>query len=147
MNKKFRKLILFVATGILVGSLSMIGCNNSNEEKVVIYTNADDEAVEAMKKAIDSNGYENKYLMQSFGTSELGGKLLAEGKDKNDISMKMAECIIKEGRKEIIKSYSIALYQGESTPTEDISGNIKYYKEKLTVDLLKEHQKLSEECK
>lgn len=70
-----------------------------------------------------------------------------KGKDKNDISMKMAECIIKEGRKEIIKSYPIALYQGESTPTEDISGNIKYYKEKLTVDLLKEHQKLSEECK
>lgn len=61
--------------------------------------------------------------------------------------MKMAECIIKEGRKEIIKGYPIALYQGESTPTEDISGNIKYYKEKLTVDLLKEHQKLSEECK
>lgn len=32
-----------------------------------------------MKHALDSNGFEGKYLLQSFGTSELGGKLLAEG--------------------------------------------------------------------
>ena len=47
--------------------------------KVVIYSNADDEAVEAMKKTLDENGYEGKYLFQTFGTSELGGKVMAEG--------------------------------------------------------------------
>ena len=34
-----------------------------------------------MKNALDSNGYEGKYIVQTFGTSELGGKLLAEGAD------------------------------------------------------------------
>ena len=33
-----------------------------------------------MKTALDKNGFEGKYIMQSFGTSELGGKLAAEAK-------------------------------------------------------------------
>ena len=48
---------------------------------VVIYTNADEEAQQAMKNALDKNGLQGAYLMQSFGTSELGGKLVAEGKN------------------------------------------------------------------
>ena len=47
--------------------------------EVVIYTNADEEAQVAMKHALDKNGFEGQYLMQSFGTSELGGRLMAEG--------------------------------------------------------------------
>jgi len=54
------------------------GCAKK-EEQVVIYSNADDEAVEAMKSALDGNGFQGKYLFQTFGTSELGGKILAEG--------------------------------------------------------------------
>lgn len=46
---------------------------------MIIYSNADDEAVEAMKNTLDENGYEGQYVFQTFGTSELGGKLLAEG--------------------------------------------------------------------
>ena len=34
-----------------------------------------------MKKALDENGYKGEYMFQTFGTSELGGKLLAEGKN------------------------------------------------------------------
>ena len=48
--------------------------------RVVIYTNADDEAVTAFRHALDDGGFEDQYLIQSFGTSELGGKMLAEGK-------------------------------------------------------------------
>lgn len=62
----------------------MTGCGqsaNAAGEEVVIYSNADDEAVEAMKKTLDENGYEGKYLFQTFGTSELGGKVMAEGTD------------------------------------------------------------------
>ena len=55
--------------------------NESELEAVVIYSNADDEAVEAMKNTLDENGYAGQYVFQSFGTSELGGKLLAEGTD------------------------------------------------------------------
>ena len=47
---------------------------------VVIYSNADEEAQAAMKKALDQNGLKGAYLFQGFGTSELGGKLVAEGK-------------------------------------------------------------------
>ncbi|MCI1672745.1 MAG: ABC transporter permease subunit [Bifidobacterium tibiigranuli] len=49
-------------------------------DQVVIYTNADDEAVVAFQHALDNNGYRGQYIIQGFGTSELGGKLLAEGK-------------------------------------------------------------------
>lgn len=47
--------------------------------QVVIYTNADDEAVTAFQHALDEGGFAGQYLIQSFGTSELGGKMLAEG--------------------------------------------------------------------
>ncbi len=33
------------------------------------------------ENALDENGYKGKYMFQTFGTSELGGKLLAEGTD------------------------------------------------------------------
>ena len=61
-------------------SVGMTGCSSA-DQTVIIYSNADDEAVESMKKTLDANGYEGKYTFQSFGTSELGGKLLAEGAD------------------------------------------------------------------
>ncbi len=48
-------------------------------EQVIIYSNADDEAITAMSNALNSNGYEGQYVFETFGTSELGGKLLAEG--------------------------------------------------------------------
>lgn len=56
------------------------GQNGGKNSQVVIYSNADDEAVEAMKAALDDNGYKGQYIFQTFGTSELGGKLLAEEK-------------------------------------------------------------------
>lgn len=76
--KKFITLLLVAALGIT----GLAGCaNKAAEEQVIIYSNADDEAVEAMKTTLDANGYEGKYVFQSFGTSELGGKMLAEGTD------------------------------------------------------------------
>ena len=81
---KARKISVILMAAILVGSFSMTGCGqsaNAAGEEVVIYSNADDEAVEAMKKTLDENGYEGKYLFQTFGTSELGGKVMAEGTD------------------------------------------------------------------
>lgn len=75
-----------IATSIALGiSGSLSGCSTTEEtaeeEQVIIYSNADDEAVDSMKKTLDANGYEGKYVFESFGTSELGGKMLAEGKD------------------------------------------------------------------
>ena len=80
-----KKIISFLGLSLtLVLALSVFtGCSKKTnaERTVIIYSNADDEAVVAVKKALDSNGYEGKYIFQSFGTSELGGKLFAEGAD------------------------------------------------------------------
>ena len=71
---------LTMALVLGASTIGLSGCGNSaSGDKVVIYSNADDEAVEAMKHALDENGYKDQYLFQTFGTSELGGKLLAEG--------------------------------------------------------------------
>ena len=68
---------------ILVAMLmSLVGCSSTastSAQKVVIYTNADKEAVEAMQNSLNAAGYEGKYVLQTMGTSELGGKLIAEG--------------------------------------------------------------------
>lgn len=75
-----------VSVGILAGMMAVTGvmtagCSSKkSDDKLIIYSNADDEAVDAMKKTLDGNGYEGKYVFQTFGTSELGGKLIAEGK-------------------------------------------------------------------
>lgn len=330
-----KKMKYFVIAGLVVSMLAgsiLTGCSSkevSGQSQVVLYTNADDEAVEAMQNALDSNGYKDKYIVQAFGTSELGGKLLAEGTDieadivtmssfytesaeeehhmfqdlefetgaleeypayytpitaqegamiyntevlkennlpvpksikdltnpvykdmisitdiqssstawlliqaiineygednakdiltdlyknagvhieesgsgpikkvragevavgfglrhqavadkeeglpidyidpsegnftltesisvidkgdrTNPEAMKMAECIIKNGRRELLETYPVPLYEGEQADDTNKSGNPKVFSEKLTVDLLKKHQKLSEECK
>lgn len=324
--KKAAVIGLAVLTGVT--ALGMTGCGKGKDEQVIIYSNADDEAVESMKHALDNNGYEGQYVFQTFGTSELGGKLLAEGtnieadmvtmstfyvdsaqeqnkmfqdltfdvktldefpsycapitaqegtiivntemmkennlempkslkdlaepeykgfisvtdvassstawlliqglvseygedgakdvlkgiyenagdhiedsgsaplkkvragevaigfglrqqavaeeeglpidfvdpeegnftltesvavvdkgEQSNPKAMEMAQCIIENGREELQSYYPIALYEGETTDTENLSGNPKTFGEPLTVDLLKEHQELSEECK
>lgn len=63
----------------IAAALVLAGCAAQGSDDVVIYTNADEEATEAMEKALDAAGYEGEYILQSQGTSELGGKLLAEG--------------------------------------------------------------------
>ncbi|WP_301860810.1 extracellular solute-binding protein [uncultured Megasphaera sp.] len=84
-----KKWYQYLVAGCLAVSMAvgMAGCGGSegdsasSDEQVVIYTNADPEAQDAFKHALDNNGFEGKYVMQSFGTSELGGKLMAEGKN------------------------------------------------------------------
>lgn len=82
-SKRFVSCCLAAVMGMSL--LSGCGANGTSTadagEQVVIYSNADDEAITAMKNALDANGYEGKYIVQGFGTSELGGKLLAEGKN------------------------------------------------------------------
>jgi iron(III) transport system substrate-binding protein len=75
-----KKRLLMVLIGLVV---IMAGCGaksaNSGDDKVAIYSNGDEEAITAMEKSLKDAGYEGKYIIQSLGTSELGGKLVAEG--------------------------------------------------------------------
>ena len=73
---------------------------NEGEEKVVIYSNADGEAVECMKAALDENGYKGQYILQTFGTSELGGKLLAEGENIEADLITMSTFYVDSAQKE-----------------------------------------------
>lgn len=76
---KFKKVFALGLTLTMAFS-ALTGCSSSSEgEQVVIYSNADEEAVAAMENALNANGYEGKYIFQTYGTSELGGKLIAEG--------------------------------------------------------------------
>lgn len=80
--KMKRILCTMLAATMMIGCCAaMTACSSKEDEQVIIYSNADDEAVESMKSTLDANGYEGKYVFQSFGTSELGGKMLAEGTD------------------------------------------------------------------
>lgn len=78
---KMKKVMAVLLAAACTASLTGVGSISvyAKEEEVIIYSNADDEAVEAMKKTLDENGYEGKYMFQTFGTSELGGKVMAEG--------------------------------------------------------------------
>lgn len=79
---KFRgfKSILMLMAVLLV--LPFTACSNSSSgDQIVIYSNADEEAIVAIKNALDENGFKDKYIVKTFGTSELGGKLMAEGKN------------------------------------------------------------------
>ena len=80
MKRNLRFISMFIICFMLVG---FSGCSSTTTtakaQKVVIYTNADDEAVTAMQTSLKNAGYEGKYVLKSFGTSELGGKIMAEG--------------------------------------------------------------------
>lgn len=68
--------VCFIAVSMVIG---LVGCSNNTAKEVVIYSNADEEAVKIMADSLDNAGYSGKYVIQSLGTSELGGKLMAEG--------------------------------------------------------------------
>ncbi|VEI13597.1 ABC transporter substrate-binding protein [Trueperella bialowiezensis] len=77
MSRAKSFLTAVIAAFMMVG---LTACSSSdNADKIIIFSNADDEAVEAIEVALDENGYAGKYIIQGFGTAELGGKLLTEG--------------------------------------------------------------------
>ena len=66
-----------VSDGTAAGDDATAGASSGSQ--VIIYSNADQEALDAYRAALDKNGYAGDYIIQAFGTSELGGKLVAEG--------------------------------------------------------------------
>ena len=61
--------------------------------------------------------------------------------------MEMAECIVKSARIELLKTYPLPLYPGETANPALCTKNPKIFPELLTVDLLQKHQEFSEKCK
>ena len=65
--KNWKKAAVMGCLAAVLAAAAVTGCQKK-EAQVIIYSNADDEAVEAMKHALDGNGYGGKYLFQTFGT-------------------------------------------------------------------------------
>ena len=94
---------------VALGAGLLVGCGSGDSgtsaegesaKQVVIYSNADDEAITAMSNALDSNGYEGQYVFETFGTSELGGKLLAEGKNLEADMVTMSTFYLKSAQEQ-----------------------------------------------
>lgn len=57
--KILKKILAVGMIGLI--AFSAAACGGESQDQVVIYTNADQEAVEAMENALDNNGYEGRY--------------------------------------------------------------------------------------
>lgn len=73
--------------------------------------------------------------------------VINKGDKTNPLAMEMAECVIKNARKELLQNYPVPLYDGETADAANASGNPKVFDQALTVELLQQHQAFSEECK
>lgn len=87
--------------GTVSSAIVLAACGSAEADankQVIIYSNADDEAIEVMQATLDKEGYEGKYIIQSFGTSELGGKMMAEGTDIEADVVTMASYFIESAQ-------------------------------------------------
>ncbi len=108
--KRKRIVAVFLTMALSAGMLAGCGSSSSSDsastsgsdsaEQVIIYSNADDEAITAMSETLDDNGYEGQYTFETFGTSELGGKLLAEGKDLEADMVTMSTFYLKSAQEQ-----------------------------------------------
>ena len=73
--------------------------------------------------------------------------VIDKGEKSNPLAMEMAECIIKNGRPELLKTYPLAVYEGENGDSATKSAYPMVFPEKLTVQLLEKHQQISENAK
>lgn len=74
------KMIIGVLLCLILLYFSYFGLGSSTD-KVVIATNADEEAISVIKKTLDQKDYKGEYIIQPYSTAELGGKIIAEGKN------------------------------------------------------------------
>ncbi|WP_141993978.1 extracellular solute-binding protein [Bacillus sp. B4EP4a] len=113
-------LLSLVALGLV---FVLVGRNSgkADEEKVVIYTNGDEEATAAMETSLKDAGYEGKYVLQSLGTSELGGKLLAEGTEIEADVVTMSSYFIESAQEQH------SMFKDLSFSTKALEQNPAYY--------------------
>lgn len=139
-KKRFslKKVLVIVGTCILLLITFIFG---QSSDKVVIYSNADEEALSAMRHALDDNGFKDQYILQSFGTSELGGKLMAEGSNMEADLITMSSYYVDSAQetngmfeKLTFRTNTIKTYSDVDTPLTALEGaliiNTQFLKEK-----------------
>jgi iron(III) transport system substrate-binding protein len=118
MKKSTVMMLGTVSSAIVLAACG--GAEAGSKDQVIIYSNADDEAIEVMEATLDKKGYEGKYLIQSFGTSELGGKMMAEGKDIEADVVTMASYFIESAQK------SQSMFVDLSSDLKPLDGGTKF---------------------
>lgn len=73
--------------------------------------------------------------------------VLDKGDKTNPLAMKMAQCIIENGRSELQQNYPNPLYEGESADSANKSAYPKTFDEPLTFELYEKHVAISEAAK
>lgn len=96
-----------------------------------------------------ASGLPVDFVDPSEGTFTLteSAAVVNKGEDTNDKAMKMVQVMVEKGRPELLKTYPLALYEGEKQDGKNKSANEKTFKEPLTLELLKRHQQISENSK
>ena len=140
---------------LIQGLISEYGEDGAKEVLTGIYANAGDHIEDSgsapLKKvvAVKADGLPIDYVDPAEGNFSLTESVavIDKGEESKNLAMEMAQCIIENGREELQSYYPLALYEGESTDSENMSANPKVFSEPLTVDLLEKHQELSESWK
>lgn len=129
MKLKSKVAIGLCSVVIIIGFIG--GCSSTKGDEIVIYSNADEEVVIAMTEALNEHGYKGQYIIQSFGTSELGGKLLAEGKNLEADLVTMSSYYIDEAQKKNnmflglkFEAKPLQEYPSYQTPITALQGSI-----------------------
>lgn len=120
LKRKLMKLI-FVFTETV---MFLVGCTlgkTSDSDKTVIYTNADEEASKIIEEKLNKTEYKGKYIIQNFGTSELGGKIMAEGESIDADIILMSSYFIDSAQKEY------DMFENINYDKKTISSREKYY--------------------
>ena len=67
---------------IVLQKIAKLICSSVGKGDTVIRYGGDEDVYKRqIQHALDENGFQDQYVLQSFGTSELGGKIMAEGKN------------------------------------------------------------------
>jgi len=79
--------------------------NNLNDP-VIIFSNADQEAIEIMQNVLNERGLQGQYIIQVFGTSELSGRVASEGTNIEADVITLSSFFI-ESNKEVFQPFNV----------------------------------------
>ncbi len=66
---------------VMVLASMMVGCNKSSENRIVIYTSAEDYRIELLQQMLNDKFPQYEIVVEYMSTGNLAAKLLSEGKD------------------------------------------------------------------
>ncbi|MEG0365408.1 MAG: extracellular solute-binding protein [Coprobacillus sp.] len=113
---KFLKVLVCLFLGI-----SMVGCSNGSEKKIIVYSTAEDFRNEFLQKKLDEKFSDYKVEIQYLSTGNCAAKLKAEGKKiEADIIFEMEKTYADELKDNFytLSDYDYSKYLDELVPSD-----------------------------